>query len=223
MGNGGTKKRFHHRRQSQKSVTAQAVGEDDKPPPSACPYYAAATTAHCRRKLIEAALRDPSAIVFFATDGIVSERKLGGLPRVKILGKDRVDLGDWEYAQAESGLFVQAGVYLYGKIVEKDGNHTIKFVSKTRGGDPKKYDKEADVWKWLTDNILPKWEEPFDHRDQITYPKLEKEYQYYITAGSAVASLPRWKVCGRFSKGAKRTIRHSSGTKRCWNEDRPWE
>jgi hypothetical protein len=81
--------------------TAQSVGEDDKPPPSACPYYAAATTAHCRRKLIEAALIDPNTIVFFATDGIVSERKLEGLPRVKIPGKARVDLGDWEYAQAD--------------------------------------------------------------------------------------------------------------------------
>jgi hypothetical protein len=49
---------------------AQSVGGDGDAPSVANPYYAAATTAYCRRRLIEAALIDPHAIVFFATDGI---------------------------------------------------------------------------------------------------------------------------------------------------------
>ena len=75
---------------------AQSVGGDGAAPSVANPYYAAATTAYCRRRLIEAALIDPHAIVFFATDGIVSTRPLKGLERVRKKG-DVVDLGDWEY------------------------------------------------------------------------------------------------------------------------------
>lgn len=51
---------------------AQFVGSAGKVPKTANPYYAAATTAYCRRRLIEAALIDPHAIIFFATDGVVS-------------------------------------------------------------------------------------------------------------------------------------------------------
>ena len=94
------------------------------------PYYAAATTAYCRRRLIEAALLDPHAIVFFATDGIVSTRPLEGLARVRKQG-DVVDLGDWEYCEADSGLFVMPGVYTYGKIV----------CDQTRGANHKAGDK----------------------------------------------------------------------------------
>ena len=78
---------------------AQSVGGDGKAPTVANPYYAAATTAYCRRRLIEAALLDPHAIVFFATDGIVSTRPLIGLARVRNAG-DAVELGDWECSEA---------------------------------------------------------------------------------------------------------------------------
>ena len=51
-----------------------------------------------------------------------------------------VDLGDWEYCEADSGLFVMPGVYTYGKVVyDKTGVRTIKPVTKIRGGDAKKY------------------------------------------------------------------------------------
>jgi hypothetical protein len=116
---------------------AQSVGTQGKAPPIANPYYAAAITAHCRRRLMEAALLDPHAIVFFATDGIVSTRPLNGLARVRKKG-DAVDLGDWEYCEADSGLFVLPGVYTYGKIeYDKTGARTIKPVTKLRGGDQK--------------------------------------------------------------------------------------
>jgi hypothetical protein len=88
---------------------AQSVGGDGDAPSVANPYYAAATTASCRRRLVEAALMDPHAIVFFATDGIVSRRPLQGLARLRKRG-DLIDLGDWEYCEADSGLFVMPGV-----------------------------------------------------------------------------------------------------------------
>ena len=47
---------------------AQSVGPEGRAPAVANPYYAAATTAYCQRRLLEAALLDPHAIVFFATD-----------------------------------------------------------------------------------------------------------------------------------------------------------
>ena len=57
--------------------------------------------ASLRWRLIEAALLDPHAIVFFATDGIVSTRELQGLSRVRKKG-DAVELGDWEYSEADA-------------------------------------------------------------------------------------------------------------------------
>jgi hypothetical protein len=113
---------------------AQSVGgAEGKAPSVANPYYAAATTADCRRRLLEAALLDPHAIVFFATDGIVSTRPLTGLARVKEAG-DVIDLGDWEYCEADSGLFVMPGVYTYGKITyDKTGARTIKSGDKNQG------------------------------------------------------------------------------------------
>jgi hypothetical protein len=118
---------------------AQSVGRQGKAPSVANPYYAAATTAYCRRRLLEAALLDPHSIVFFATDGIVSTRPLSGLERVRKRG-EVVDLGDWEYCEADSGLFVMPGVYTYGKVAaDETGARTIKPVTKIRGGDAKKY------------------------------------------------------------------------------------
>ena len=98
---------------------AQFVGEKGKIPKTANPYYAAAITAYGRRRLCEAALVDPYAIVFFATDGIVSTRPLHGMPggfdRVKVEGRDVIELGDWEYVQGNGGLFVGSGIYIYWK------------------------------------------------------------------------------------------------------------
>ena len=63
----------------------------------------------------EAALLDPHAIVFFATDGIVSTRPLIGLA-ARQEGATPSNFGDWEYCEADGGLFVMPGVYTYGKV-----------------------------------------------------------------------------------------------------------
>lgn len=209
---------------------ARSVGMDGKAPSVANPYYAAATTAYCRRRLIEAALIDPHAIVFFATDGIVSTRPLAGLARVRKQG-DVVDLGDWEYFEADSGLFVMPGVYTYGKVkYDKTGARTIKPVTKIRGGDARKYGAKLKANQWLIENVLAAWRTPFDPHKPEQFPRIVAPYQKYITAGNALASRHRWKLAGRWTAGpgepgaGTREINvHSVGNKRelipdevCW-------
>jgi hypothetical protein len=209
---------------------AQSVGDDGEAPSVANPYYAAATTAYCRRRLIEAALIDPHAIVFFATDGIVSTRPLNGLARVRKPG-DVVDLGDWEYCEADSGLFVMPGVYTYGKILnDKAGARTIKPVTKIRGGDAKKYAAKVKANQWLIENVLAAWRTPFDPHKPERFPRIVAPYQKYITVGNALASRHRWKLAGRWTArpgepgaGTRDINVHSVGNKRelipdeaCW-------
>jgi hypothetical protein len=209
---------------------AQSVGGDGEAPSVANPYYAAATTAYCRRRLIEAALIDPHAIVFFATDGIVTTRPLDGLARVHKHG-DVVDLGDWEYFEADSGLFVMPGVYTYGKVVyDENGERTIKPVTKIRGGDAKKYGAKLKANQWLVANVLAAWRTPFDPHKPEQFPRIVASYQKYITAGNALASRHRWKLAGRWTArrgeagtGTRDINVHSVGNKRelipdevCW-------
>lgn len=197
---------------------AQFVGSSNKVPNCANPYYAAAITAYCRRRLLEAALIDPDAIVFFATDGILATRPLHRLPilikgvencpkrrsldRVKDekLG-DAISLGDWEYVQRDGGIFVMAGVYVH-YIVERDkdgsfifddkGNPRVKpkYTGRLRGGDISKYGETNDGQPWLVSNALEAWRRPYDLNDRTTQPAIESAYQKFITVGSVLT--PRY-------------------------------
>jgi hypothetical protein len=177
-----------------------------------------------------AALIDPHAIVFFATDGIVSTRPLNGLSRVR-KQSDVVDLGDWEYCEADSDLFVMPGVYTYGKIVcDQHGARTIKPVTKIRGGDAKKYGAKLKANQWLIENVLAAWRTPFDPHKPEQFPRIIAPYQKYITAGNALAARHRWKLAGRWtarpgeaSAGTREINVHGVGNKRelipdetCW-------
>jgi hypothetical protein len=180
---------------------------------------------------LEAALLDPHAIVFFATDGIVSTRELKGLSRVRKKG-EIVDLGDWEYSEADSGLFVLPGVYTYGKVeYDENGERTIKPVTKLRGGDPKKYDATVKANRWLIENVLTAWQKPFDPRgSNDQFPRIVAPYKKYITVGNALASRERWKLAGRWTAkpgepgaGTRDINVHTVGNKRelipdesCW-------
>ena len=161
--------------------TAQSRGREGKIPPTYNPFYAAAITANCRRRVLEAALIDPSSIVQFATDGIVTTRPLHGnhlgsksLDRVRdtTIGDD-VCLGDWEFGVADGGIFVGSGIYVYWKVgFEADGSPKIdkkikaktgelvqekKPVEKLRGGSPKKYPTNDKGEPWLVAATLPLW------------------------------------------------------------------
>jgi hypothetical protein len=116
-----------------------------KAPPTANPFYAAATTANCRRRLVEAGLHDPHAVVAFMTDGIVSDRRLEGLANVVNEG-DESQLGDWEYARVEGGTFLHAGVY----SMRKAG----KELTKTRGVDPKRVSADDNAGKLLVSKAV---------------------------------------------------------------------
>jgi hypothetical protein len=125
---------------------------------------------------------------------------LNELSRLRKKG-DVVDLGDWEYCEADSGLFVLPGIYTYGKIESnKDGVLTIKPVTKLRGGDPKKYAATVKANQWLIENVLAAWRTPFDPRGlREQLPRIVAPYKKYITAGNALASPRRWKLAGRWT------------------------
>ena len=107
--------------------------------------YAAAITANCRRRLVEAGLRDPHAVVAFMTDGIVTTRRLEGLPNVVDEGGES-RLGDWEYAPVQGGTFLHAGVYSMRKAGEE--------LTKTRGVDPKRVSPNEGAGRLLVEKAV---------------------------------------------------------------------
>jgi hypothetical protein len=136
---------------------AQRVGGSQtkdgwKAPPTANPYYAAAITANCRRRLVQAGLVDPHAVVAFMTDGSVTTRRLEGLPNVVNEGEES-KLGDWEYAPVQGGTFLHAGVY----SMRKAG----KELTKTRGVDPKRVSPNEAAGRLLVEKALEAMEKEY--------------------------------------------------------------
>jgi hypothetical protein len=222
---------------------AQFIGEKGKIPATANPYYGAAITAYGRRRLMEAALVNPYAIVFMATDGIVSDVPLhgfdGGLTRVKREGKDVIELGDWELNDADGGLFVGSGIYIYWKhdIDENgdpkrkpDGSIILKPVAKLRGASVKSYQTNDKGEPWLVEHTLPIWrnmrtlpELSERHMAEREQGKIRQDYKQFVTIGSAL-SPGRWKLAGRWSPDPgephayQRSINvHNMGVKRILN------
>jgi hypothetical protein len=165
--------------------TAQSRGRKGIVPPTYNPFYAAAITANCRRRVLEAALIDPSSVVQFCTDGLVTTRPLHGdhlgslsLDRVRdTTVDDDVFLGDWEFGVADGGIFTGSGIYVYWKVgFDKNGKVMIdkdiekrtgarvplkKPVEKLRGGSTKKYPTNDKGEPWLLAVTLPLWEKGF--------------------------------------------------------------
>jgi hypothetical protein len=105
---------------------AQRVGQLGQPPANGCLWYAAAITAGTRRKLMEAALNDPKAVIAFATDAVFSTRALPlDVPPTKILG-------EWEFEEGAAASVVQSGVYTIRqrKVDEKTGKNKVKIASR---------------------------------------------------------------------------------------------
>lgn len=210
---------------------AQFVGTRGKIPKTANPYFAAAITAYGRRRLCEAGLIDPHAITFFATDGIVSTRPLTGLDRVKTEGRDVINLGDWEYAGANGGLFVGSGIYIYWKhkldgegnpAIDDKGNVILKPVAKLRGASARNYKVNEKGEPWLVEKVLPIWKNMRRWPEQGEGLIIE-DYKQFVTIGSAL-SPGRWKIAGRWSPepgepdAYKRVINaHELGVKRRLN------
>src|SRR5882724_3766042 len=94
----------------------QVGGYHGSKPPFHNLLYAGAITASTRARLFLAALQNLPAIVFIATDGIISTEPLD-LP----IGRD---LGDWECSEYAGVTAVQAGVYWLHK---DDGTSVAKY------------------------------------------------------------------------------------------------
>jgi hypothetical protein len=190
----------------------------NKVPNCANLYYAAAITAYCRRRIIEAALIDPNAVIFIATDGMLATRPLHhlakeiegvencpsqrSLKRVKDESAgDAISLGDWEYAQRDGGIFVMAGVYVHYMVDKDDKGEFIfdaqgrpkvnsKYTGRLRGADINKYAEGDDGQPWLVSSALKAWREPFSLDDKETYPAIVSAYKKFITVGSVLT--PRY-------------------------------
>ena len=186
---------------------AQSVGGNESAPPrTACPWYAAAATAGTRRRVMEAALQNPHAIVQFSTDGVVSLAPLD-----LDIGEG---LGQWEAKRVAPGtrsVFLQSGLYTYR--TEDDQLPTVK----TRGMN-RNYQTQEE---WLLNLVPAAWRKPSDPNDRKTWPELKIEQSEFMTAGSAVAGRARFKVIGRWAKRPRAIDVHIPGLKRRLNALRP--
>ena len=186
---------------------AQSVGGNETAPPrTACPWYAAAATAGTRRRVMEAALQNPHAIVQFSTDGVVS------LAPLDLDIGER--LGQWEAKRVAPGtpsVSLQSGLYTYR--TEDDQLPTVK----TRGM-KRNYQTQEE---WLLKLVPAAWRKPSDPNARKTWPELKIEQSEFMTAGSAVAGRARFKVIGRWAKRPRTIDVHIPGLKRRLNALKP--
>jgi hypothetical protein len=186
---------------------AQSIGGSETAPPrTACPWYAAATTAGTRRRVMEAALQNPHAIVQFSTDGIVSREPLNL--------DNGEGLGQWEAKRVAPGtpsVFLQSGLYTYR--TEDEELPTIK----TRGM-KRNYETQEE---WLLQRVPAAWRAPSDPNEPKTWPTLDIEQTEFVTAGSAVAGRKRFETIGRWAKRPRTINVHVPGLKRRLNALRP--
>jgi hypothetical protein len=186
---------------------AQSIGGSETAPPrTACPWYAAATTAGTRRRVMEAALQNPHAIVQFSTDGIVSQEPLNL--------DNGEGLGQWEAKRVAPGtpsVFLQSGLYTYR--TEDEELPTIK----TRGM-KRNYETQEE---WLLQRVPATWRAPSDPNEPKTWPTLDIEQTEFVTAGSAVAGRKRFETIGRWAKRPRTINVHVPGLKRRLNALRP--
>jgi DNA polymerase type B, organellar and viral len=106
---------------------AQRVGQRGEPPAYGSLWFAAAITAGTRRKLMEAALCDPHAIIAFATDAVFSTRALPlNIPERKVLG-------EWEFEAGGIASIAQSGFYIIRKREEMQGDKPKLLKIASRG------------------------------------------------------------------------------------------
>jgi hypothetical protein len=167
---------------------AQRVGKRGEPPAYGSLWYAAAITAGTRRKLLEAALCDPSAIIAFATDAVFSTRPLPlRIPEHKILG-------EWEFEPGGFASIAQSGFYSIRKRenMRDDKPKLLKIAS--RGFSPNK--NATDVAMEFVDaldqdlfvNVPGYWRKGRD-----TFPFND---QTYMGLGASVVSPKTWPYIG---------------------------
>lgn len=85
--------------------------------------WAGLVTSMTRARLFALAMKDPDAVICFATDGVFATRQLADTDEGK-------PLGGWEVNRAESLFIVQPGIYQ-----SSEGGQTINRVRGWRGGE----------------------------------------------------------------------------------------
>ncbi len=180
---------------------AQSVGKRGMPPRFVSWFFAAAITAGTQRRVVEAGLTNPDAVVMFATDGVYSTQPLD------VPVPEKKTLGGWEHTVAEAGgVFVQSGVYLlrYKPLKETyaDRDEENKFFkTRTRGFSPqhltrvegKSYNQA--VSELLSRDIPQCWERGD--------PELHFECNVYLGLGASAVSRRTWKRIGMWKLGPR--------------------
>jgi hypothetical protein len=177
---------------------AQRKGHRGKPSKYASLWFAAAITAGTQRKLMEAALTNPHAVVAFATDGIYSTERLNvDLPVEKTLG-------EWEMQKGDKGAFIQSGVYTV-RLLDKHGKPDIK--AKSRGFRPDNTTmKENETHKDVLDRTL---RETIPNCWANGDEKYSFDYKQYMTVGLSVQHRKYGELIGCW-KQAPRDLRLNS-------------
>jgi hypothetical protein len=165
---------------------AQSVGRKGHPPKYASPWMAAAITAGTQRMALEAALKDPEAIVRLATDAVQATRQLD------MSWEETKILGTWMREIAiEGGMFFQAGIFCMPQVVKPGRNPKLKMA--TRGYSPENVEGDAiDHQKKVVDDLLNKIPEAWAKGE----PVYSFKYKQYMSLGLALVSREAWKHIG---------------------------
>ena len=133
---------------------------------------------------MRAALKNPWAVIFFATDGIQSLAPLGVESATKTLG-------GWEKDTLTAGVWIKPGVYAYSRMAEGKP----KYTGKSRGmsinsilGDVEPEGRDEAWFRYLDDMARGLWT-----REERT---LTSRHERFVTFGFAVSSKDNWRLAG---------------------------
>jgi hypothetical protein len=183
--------------------TAQSVGgRSGHPPNTANPWVAGAITAGTRAELVRAALKNPWAVILFATDGIQSLEPFGVESATKTLG-------GWEKETLTAGVWIKPGVCAYSRM-EKG---KTKYTGKSRGmsinsilGDVALEDRDELWFRYLDDMARDLWTRG-ERSIWISHERL-------VTFGFAVSSEENWRLAGYWLETDRELDVNDAGIKR---------
>ena len=183
--------------------TAQGVGgKYGRAPATANPWVAGAITAGTRAQLLRAALKNPWAVIFFATDGVQSFEPLGVESETKTLG-------GWERDNLTAGVWIKPGIYAFSRMV----NGNAKYTGKSRGvsinsilGDVGPEDRDEAWFRYLDNIARDLWS-----RGERT---LSSPHERFVTFGFATSSKDNWGLAGSWLETDRELDVNDAGIKR---------
>ena len=183
---------------------AQSVGRKGRPPKWASPWMAAAITAGTRRMALEAALKDPDAIVRFATDAVQSTRPLD------IVWTNEKILGEWMQEIAiGGGVLVKSGMFCLPAVAKPGKIPKLKLA--TRGYSPENVEGDADDhFSKVVDDLMVKIPEAWARGDK----DIAFKYRQYMNLGFSIASRETWKFIGCWKRSDRTLDLNDYGQKR---------